>query len=109
VNRVRFGLRLAVAAAAAMLACSQPAPPVVFQRTYGGAGEDYGGAVQQTADGGYVVTSWTKELGTRPDFPERKSVMSRARGGLTPQPGAVVLLDVIVSDDRVPARQADHF
>jgi hypothetical protein len=35
----------------------------IWTRTYGGAGDDGGGAVQQTSDGGYVVAGWTGSFG----------------------------------------------
>ena len=35
----------------------------VWTRTYGGAGDDGGGSVQQTSDGGYVVAGWTGSFG----------------------------------------------
>lgn len=34
-----------------------------WTRTYGGANADVGGAVQQTADGGYVTAGWTSSFG----------------------------------------------
>ena len=36
---------------------------ITFQRTYGGASDDRGHAVEQTADGGYIVTGLTKSYG----------------------------------------------
>jgi uncharacterized delta-60 repeat protein len=35
----------------------------LWARTYGGAEDDEGSAVQQTSDGGYIVTGWTKSFG----------------------------------------------
>ena len=35
----------------------------LWTRTYGGANWDYGYSVQQTSDGGYVVTGWTLSFG----------------------------------------------
>ena len=35
----------------------------LWTRTYGGAGDDGGGSVQQTSDGGYVIAGWTSSFG----------------------------------------------
>ena len=35
-----------------------------WERTYGGAGNDYGYSVQQTSDGGYVIAGHTRPLGS---------------------------------------------
>lgn len=41
-----------------------PAYPGTWQKTYGGAGSDAANAVQQTADGGYIVAGTTASFGT---------------------------------------------
>jgi hypothetical protein len=42
---------------------TEPAEPVVFQRTYGGPNWDAGFSVQQTSDGGYVIAGGTSSFG----------------------------------------------
>lgn len=36
---------------------------IEWKKTYGGEGEDYGWAVRQTADGGYILTGYTNSFG----------------------------------------------
>lgn len=42
---------------------------VAWQKTYGGAGDDYAIDIKQTADGGYIVAGWTSSFGvSQEDF-----------------------------------------
>ena len=36
---------------------------VTWQKTYGGGGEDHAESIQQTSDGGYIVSAWTTSYG----------------------------------------------
>jgi hypothetical protein len=45
------------------LLASAQSPDTLWTRTYGGAGEDVGYSVQQTFDGGYIITGYTTSFG----------------------------------------------
>jgi hypothetical protein len=62
-NRDRLVYALAMAALAAILVPSSLPAQITFERTYGGALGDGGGSIQQTADGGYIITGSTKSYG----------------------------------------------
>jgi len=38
---------------------------IVWQKTYGGSGSDHANFIQQTDDGGYIVTGWTDSFGKK--------------------------------------------
>lgn len=40
------------------------APDILWTKTYGGAADDMGYSVQQTTDGGFVITGWTRSYGS---------------------------------------------
>jgi len=62
-HRTRFASALAVAVLTAIVAPSALTAQVTFQRTYGGADNDYGYSAQPTADGGYILVGHTLSFG----------------------------------------------
>jgi hypothetical protein len=63
VHRTRFASALALAMLAAIVAPTTLTAQVTFQRTYGGADNDYGYSAQPTADGGYILVGHTLSFG----------------------------------------------
>ena len=61
--RDRFASTLAMVVLASFLVPSSLTAQITFQRTYGGASDDIGYSVQQTADGGYIVVGNTESFG----------------------------------------------
>ncbi|RPH92343.1 hypothetical protein EHM69_12945, partial [candidate division KSB1 bacterium] len=53
----------AVIAFAAAVTFAQPNPDTLWTHTYGGSGYDGAGCIQQTADGGYILTGTTDSFG----------------------------------------------
>ena len=48
---------------AAVSAFGQPNPDVLWSRFYGGEGGEQANAIEQTADGGYIIAGWTTSFG----------------------------------------------
>ena len=61
--RSRLAFALAMAALAAILVPSTLPAQITFQRSYGGTINDYGRSVEQTSDGGYIITGCTESFG----------------------------------------------
>ena len=56
-------------------------PPVEYERTFGGSEYDYGYDVEQTSDGGFIVTGWTMSYGA--GFSDVYLVKTNGSGGAT--------------------------
>jgi hypothetical protein len=63
VRRTRFDFAIVVAVlVAVLLPAYSVSSPMTFERTYGSTGEDLGLTVQQTTDGGYIVTGASDDM-----------------------------------------------
>jgi len=67
-KRLVFGICAALMALNAFVgvASNSNPPELEWHKTFGGSADDWGWSVQQTLDGGYIVTGWTESYGAAP-------------------------------------------
>ena len=87
-KNAKFFLAMVALAAFAIGAFAQP-PDTLWTRTYGYMGTEYGYSVQQTPDGGFIMTGYSSSFGA-PDFYFVKTdasgdtLWTRRHGGMAP-------------------------
>ena len=61
-----------------------PSEPILFLKTYGGSEEDLGYSVQQTSDGGYIISGPGSSFGSGND--DLLLIKTDAQGNTKPEP-----------------------